>query len=140
MSNYPEKFRPKPPEKDNPNPRKHEIDEKWQFMVKDLQSFNGRSVADTLSHLREDDRGLWNALYWRTNNWLAGYMGRYQMSEQEEAMFGENRLELGRYRLTSFLRRIYPDREFYGHWNSEDMVFIMQELGRASRPAIEAAS
>jgi hypothetical protein len=118
---------------DDGNPRKSDIDTSWWPIRDDLQNGNGRAVSDALVNFKETDPPLWNAIYWRVHGWLAGYMTRFPANDSEVATYGEDRPSLGRARLVSFLTMLYPKRDMPSSWESEDIVFILQELGKIGR-------
>lgn len=113
------------------NPRKSDIDQAWWPIRDDLAKGNARAVADALANFRETDKGLWNALYWRTNAWLCGRAAIYPQSRSEQEIYGDDKIEMGRDRLSAAVIYLYPDRRQLGQWWGEDLPRILQNLERA---------
>ena len=85
------------------NPRVDEVDTQWETIQPMLNRGDGYGVRDILQQLRFEDRGLFNALYWRTDDWLKTFAGRAPLSEGESKM-GLHKEEVGPMRLRIAIR------------------------------------
>ena len=113
------------------NPHFDQIIGYWNDLKARLSAFDGPGSVQILSRLREStdslDVKIWNALYWRTDSWMKGYLGRRPLSDGENKAGLEDH-EVGGPRLAAWLHETYSDRPSPMNWQTDDLKFILQGL------------
>lgn len=78
------------------------IDAEWSKIKIHLGRGNGSAVRDHLQNVREDDKRIYNALYWRMDSWLASSFAATPL-KASEANVGFTKLDVGSVRLSGYL-------------------------------------
>lgn len=89
-----------------------------------LSKFHGTEARDILAEVRWKDKGAFNALYWRTQNWMEGYAGRKPLSDSEERS-GLSQEEIGVVRFQDILWRFFGKRLPMREWGSKDLPALL---------------
>lgn len=111
-------------ERNDDNPHEPDIEQAWSELQPALAAYDGRRAADLLDRLRERNRPVWNAVHWRTVDWLEGWfrgrgLGRSDQFPDED--FADAAL-------VNFLRRIFPNDPAAQVVESPKLPRILQEL------------
>lgn len=106
-------------------PQNEKIDPPWSYIQMALAAGDGARARDLLKAAREDDRGIYNALYWRTTDWLKSRIARGPVTPGEERA-GLTMFDVGEVRLQGFLNehKKWP-------WQIDDLPYLMQEIRKS---------
>jgi hypothetical protein len=107
------------------NPRKAEIESAWQPIRAALAARNGREAGNLLAELRDRDKFVFNACYWRADRWLDSW---FQSRATDAPDDRDEQWEFARAAKSSFLHGIYSDRDYPDNWQTADLAYICQEL------------
>jgi hypothetical protein len=115
--------------KDDPNPRKAEIDTAWNPIEVALSRYDGREACRLMLAVYDMDRAIWNGCRGRVRRWLVQWfrargLGRWDKFPQDD---------FSAEAFTTWIRSIYTDRREPENYGSEDLPYIMQELDDYSR-------
>ena len=98
-----------------------QVDGLWTEMRGELQKGRGRDVRDALNNIRRDNRRVFNALYWRCDEWMASYMSRAPLTPME-AKAGLTDRTVGQERLSSFLWGLGDKKLPVAPWQPDDLA------------------
>lgn len=107
------------------NPRRAEIEAAWQPIRSALSARNGREAGSLLAEIRDRDRYLFNACYWRVDRWLDSWFESRASGAPEDA---NARWEAAKAAKVDFMAGIYTDRQHPDQWQTADLAFLLQEL------------
>ena len=110
------------------NPRLPAIDGAWNKIRSYLSCGQGRNYVDLMLRLRDEDRGVWNALYWRTSDWFGSWFESRKV-DTSGMSHGEARAA-GMQAFHSWLWRLYKNRPDPVAFKTEDVAYILQELDK----------
>lgn len=105
---------------------KERIDQDFLPIRVALVAFEGREARDRLQVHRDEDKGLFNALYWRVDNWMTDYLLRQPFTDKEVEL-KLSREDVGTARRMRFLCALgkFP-------WQTDDLPYLMQELKKGA--------
>ena len=114
------------------NSTEQKIEDWWGRIRPALDRRTGTIVRDLLRDASEDNKRVFQALYWRVNNWLMIQVGRDPLTDQERKM-GFERSDVGEVRLPCFLYgKITGD-----WWQTHDLPRLLSELNQGFEPVLE---
>jgi len=115
------RFGPQAPDTDNGNPRKVEVDAQWDRIFPAIKALNGTQVRDFLRDIREKDRRIFNALYWRIDDWFTSRIATGVLLKAEADVHYTSET-VGQPRMASFVVKTCGQSEYFnGWWQTQDL-------------------
>lgn len=106
------------------NPREPDIEQGWAELQPALAAYEGRRAQDILERLRERDRPVWNAVHWRTVDWLESWFRGRGLGR--DGQFPDD--DFAGAALVNFLNLIFPNDRDAATVESFKLPRILQEL------------
>jgi hypothetical protein len=112
--------------KDDPNPRKADIDAAWPAIENALQLYNGAAARDIMLDLRKSDRAVWNGCRSRIRRHLVHWFRAHGLGTWDK--FPQD--DFSQEAFTSWIISIYDGSKVDpDNFASDDLPYIMQRLG-----------
>lgn len=107
------------------NPYAPEIDGYWQDLQPALARYDGHAASDILHRAYQENQRIWNALYWRTDKWLAAWFVARDPRATRPDMPG---LTFGDECLAGFVADLFPERLTPIIWKGTDLPQLLPSL------------
>ena len=100
---------------DDSNPQASRIDGHWAQVSRHLEAKEGKDASWRLKSLYDEDRRLYNAVYWRVDRWIIAQFAKAPMDKSEiERKY--TRTEVGLARLATFIHKDMAEGRLMKRW------------------------
>ena len=110
------------------NPHVSKIDGYWNMIFDPLKALNGTRVRDILRDANDDDRRVFNALYWRVDDWMTSRISRRNLSAGETAV-QHTKEDVGGVRFAALVRGAVSGAvDDAGWWETKDLPHLLSKI------------
>jgi len=103
------------------NPNISQIDAYWERLIPLLNNLAGTKAGELLRDVKETDKNIFNALYWRTDRWMKLRISKNALTKGEQ-QYGSD--DIGSIRLAAFVQ----GRKSGDWWETFDLGQMLSQI------------